>query len=117
MGQGLAVGALPMPNRRYSTMAGFAVKYLTILEAWGDHLQRRCAMSKRVANSKSPFKARRGRIRIGWRRKRAINSLLRQQEQLSTASITDEGIEVMKKIRRALRSVIPKKQMRRHQGR
>ncbi len=74
-------------------------------------------MSKRVANSKSPFKARRGRVRVGWRRARAIEQLTKQQEQLSMAEATDEVKEVMRKVKRAIRSVLPKKQVRRHQGR
>ena len=74
-------------------------------------------MSKRVANSKAPTKARNGRIRIGWRRTRAIQALTKQQAQLSLGEMTGEVKETMKRISSALKSVMPKKIMRRHQGR
>lgn len=74
-------------------------------------------VSKRVANSKATTKARYRRVRLGYHRQKMIEQLTKQQEQLSQSDATDEVKVVMKKVGKALRSILPKKQTRRHQSR
>ncbi len=72
-------------------------------------------MSKRVCNKRGRVGARFGRIRIGWRRARAITQFERQRDQLENldpSKFTDEIKAKVKGIGRALGKLIPKRQKR-----
>ena len=72
-------------------------------------------MPKRLCNSKGRTQARFGRIRIGWRRAKAIAGLEKQRDQLEkldASKITDEVKDKVRGIKRALGKLIPKRQFK-----
>ena len=73
-------------------------------------------MSKRVANTKERT-ARNGRIRIGWRKRRMLTMLDKQEEQARMGKLDDEAKEKFEAFKKQVRRLIPKQILRRAQGR
>lgn len=73
-------------------------------------------MSKRVANTRS-MTARNGRIRIGWKKRRMLSILEKQEEQLALGQLNDKAKEALSAFRAKVKSILPKKFLRRAQGR
>jgi len=72
-------------------------------------------MSKRVANTKERT-ARFGRIRIGWRKHRMLRQFENLQD-IDKSEITEEGKAAFAEFSKTIRSMIPKKFLRRSQNR
>lgn len=73
-------------------------------------------MSKRVANTRAKT-ARNGRVRIGWRKRRMLSLLEKQEEQARLGKLTDEAKEKFRAFKRHVKRLIPKQLFRRSQGR
>ena len=74
-------------------------------------------MSKRVCNKKGRVGARFGRVRIGWKRQRQIDHYRAMEKQIRMTDIDEQAREVLKNIKGAIKKLMPKKMMRRHQSR
>lgn len=71
-------------------------------------------MSKRIANTKDKT-ARFGRVRIGWRKHRMLSSLEKQQEQEYQDKLDDKARQKFAFFARRVKTMIPKKFLRRYQ--
>jgi len=80
-------------------------------------------MSKRISNSRinrmrpGRLAAHFGRIRYGWRSKRALSNLEKTEELLTQEGLEDELKVRYENVKSKLKSVLPKNLLRRHQGR
>lgn len=74
-------------------------------------------MSKRVANCRGRSTARFGRVRYGWRCKKAATDLAAIDDKLSLQEMEDDVREKFEELRTKLKSFIPKKLLRRTQKR
>ena len=74
---------------------------------------------KRVSNKRGeqPRSARSRRIRIGWRKTKAMSQLEKQYENLTAKPITQEIAAQSKRILKAIKSIIPRKRERKLQAR
>ena len=73
-------------------------------------------MSKRVSNDRGRNKARYGRIRLGWKTIRSLQQYEKLNKAL-TGDLEDKIRDKYEAAKSALTSVLPKKLLRRHQGR
>lgn len=73
-------------------------------------------MSKRVANTRSRT-ARNGRVRIGWRKRRMLSILEKQEEQLALGKLVGEAKVALAAFRKKVASIVPKRFLPRTQGR
>jgi hypothetical protein len=73
-------------------------------------------MSKRVANTTART-ARNGRVRIGWRKRRMLEMYEQQKDQLSLGKLDEAATEAFNAFKQQIRKMLPKRFLRRAQGR
>lgn len=73
-------------------------------------------MSKRVANTRAKT-ARNGRVRIGWRKRRALTIMEQQAEQARMGFLDEMATAAFNSFAAKVRSMVPKRFLPRVQGR